>query len=762
MGIHIAAPEGRAYFHHPTGRLSDGRVILDFICESLNTHHLSPFMRPLGADYNNGVNFAIAGSTATPGETTFSLDVQLDQFIFFKERCLESIERGEDAPIDSKGFENALYTMDIGHNDLMGVLHLPYDEILRKLPPIVAEIRKAIETLHKNGAKKFWIHGTGALGCLPQKLATRGEIDRDLDEHGCITRINNVAKRFNKLLSETCDDLRLQFASSTIVFVDMFAIKYDLVANHTKHGIEKPLMTCCGHGGPPYNYDPKKSCTANDKDLCKLGEKFISWDGVHFTDAANEIVASKVISGEFSIPRIKLTASVVRPKKAKNSREAKPSSSSSSAKARARAMAMASPTNGGGGGNKVISLRLQYYCVLAAVVVAVMVLSLAFVSPSAMGAAVRQNLGSVVAATAAAAEGADPAGAGAAATTAAEGEREQAAAGVVLFNFGDSNSDTGGVAAAGGIRIMPPEGRTYFHHPTGRLSDGRVIIDFICESLNTRELNPYLKSIGSDYSNGVNFAMAGSTVSHGVSPYSLNVQVDQFVYFKHRSLELFERGKKGPVSKEGFENALYMMDIGHNDVAGVMHTPSDNWDKKFSKIVSEIKDAIRILYDNGARKFWIHGTGALGCLPALVVQEKGEHDAHGCLANYNKAARQFNKKLSHLCDEMRLQLKNATVVYTDMFAIKYDFVANHTKYGIKWPLMVCCGNGGPPYNFKPGKFGCDDLCEPGSKVLSWDGVHFTDFGSGLAAKLAMSGEYSKPKVKLASLVNAGSNKSSDS
>jgi hypothetical protein len=33
MGIRIAPPEGRAYFHRPTGRLSDGRVILDFICE---------------------------------------------------------------------------------------------------------------------------------------------------------------------------------------------------------------------------------------------------------------------------------------------------------------------------------------------------------------------------------------------------------------------------------------------------------------------------------------------------------------------------------------------------------------------------------------------------------------------------------------------------------------------------------------------------------------------------------------------------------
>ncbi|TVU17436.1 hypothetical protein EJB05_33473 [Eragrostis curvula] len=424
---------------------------------------------------------------------------------------------------------------------------------------------------------------------------------------------------------------------------------------------------------------------------------------------------------------------------------------------------MAGATNGGGnggnGGGKMISLPLQYFCVLAAVVVAVMVLSLAYMSPAAM-VAVRENLGSVASSGAGSSNNS---GAIPVATPAAVKEQEQGRRPpVVLFNFGDSNSDTGGVAAAGGIRIMPPEGRTYFGHPTGRLSDGRVIIDFICESLNTHELNPYLKGIGSDYSNGVNFAMAGSTVSHGVSPYSLNVQVDQFVYFKHRSLELFERGLKGPVSKEGFENALYMMDIGHNDMVGVAHTPSDQWDTKIAKIVDEIRQAMRILYDNGARKFWIHGTGALGCLPAVAVREQGEHDAHGCLVSVNKAAKAFNKKLSNFCDDMRFFLKNATIVYTDMFAIKYDFVANHTKYGIDWPLMVCCGNGGPPYNMDKGKPGCGDLCEPESKVLSWDGVHFTDFGSGLAAKLVMSGEYSKPRVKLASLINGGSKKTSDS
>ena len=139
---------------------------------------------------------------------------------------------------------------------------------------------------------------------------------------------------------------------------------------------------------------------------------------------------------------------------------------------------MAGATNGANGGGKVISLPLQYFCVLAVVVVAVMVLSLAFMSPAAM-VAVRQNLGSAGSSSNSSGAGAGGAGLAVPAPPVARKEKEQAQRPpVVLFNFGDSNSDTGGVAAAGGIRIMPPEGRTYFRRPTGRLSDGRVIIDF--------------------------------------------------------------------------------------------------------------------------------------------------------------------------------------------------------------------------------------------------------------------------------------------
>lgn len=47
-----------------------------------------------------------------------------------------------------------------------------------------------------------------------------------------------------------------------------------------------------------------------------------------------------------------------------------------------------------------------------------------------------------------------------------------------IYNFGDSNSDTGGISAA----FYPagqPSGETFFHQPVGRASDGRLIIDFI-------------------------------------------------------------------------------------------------------------------------------------------------------------------------------------------------------------------------------------------------------------------------------------------
>ena len=52
-----------------------------------------------------------------------------------------------------------------------------------------------------------------------------------------------------------------------------------------------------------------------------------------------------------------------------------------------------------------------------------------------------------------------------------------------VFNFGDSNSDTGELTVGLGFFLDPPNGQHYFKTSTGRFCDGRLIIDFLSNFL---------------------------------------------------------------------------------------------------------------------------------------------------------------------------------------------------------------------------------------------------------------------------------------
>lgn len=322
--------------------------------------------------------------------------------------------------------------------------------------------------------------------------------------------------------------------------------------------------------------------------------------------------------------------------------------------------------------------------------------------------------------------------------------------GPVIFNFGDSNSDTGGLVAGLGYSINPPYGRTYFRRSTGRMSDGRLMIDFLCQSLNTSLLTAYLDSLsGSKFTNGANFAIVGSSTFPKRVPFSLGIQVMQFLHFKATA------GSKGLIDAEGFQKALYMIDIGQNDLAQLFskNLSLTQITKKIPSITTEIKNAVKTIYDQGGRNFWLHNTGPLGCLPQKLssVQQRDmdAYGPYGCLSTYNAAARLFNVGLRHTCDEMRFELKDAKIVYVDVYAIKYDLIANSTKYGFTSPLMACCGNGGPPYNYNmrvtcgyPGS----QVCEDGSRFISWDGIHYTEAANTIVASKILSTAYSIPPI----------------
>ncbi|KAL1194235.1 GDSL esterase/lipase LIP-4 [Cardamine amara subsp. amara] len=323
----------------------------------------------------------------------------------------------------------------------------------------------------------------------------------------------------------------------------------------------------------------------------------------------------------------------------------------------------------------------------------------------------------------------------------------------VIFNFGDSNSDTGGLAGHG-YPIGLPNGRLFFRRSTGRLCDGRLLIDFLCQSLNTSLLSPYLDSLGGTrFQNGANFAIVGSSTLPKNVHFSLNIQIMQFLHFKSRSLELASSSNplKGMfISEDGFRKALYMIDIGQNDIAHSFAKGSSYSQtvKLIPQIVAEIKTAIKRLYNEGGRRFWIHNTGPLGCLPQKLSMVKSRYlDQHGCLASYNAAAKLFNQRLDHMCEDLRIELRDANIIYVDVYTIKYSLIANSNNYGFGRPLMACCGYGGPPYNYNVnitcGHKG-SNVCDKGSRFISWDGIHYTEIANAIVAMKVLSLHYSMP------------------
>ncbi|KAK9139121.1 hypothetical protein Scep_008802 [Stephania cephalantha] len=311
---------------------------------------------------------------------------------------------------------------------------------------------------------------------------------------------------------------------------------------------------------------------------------------------------------------------------------------------------------------------------------------------------------------------------------------------VVIFNFGDSNSDTGGLSSALGFNIGLPNGRVFFHRSSGRLCDGRLVIDFLCESLKTSFLTPYLEPMKPNFTNGANFAISGASTMPEYVPFALDVQVLQFLRFKTRSLQLVSQGEKDLVGEEGFQNAIYTIDIGQNDLSAAF--------------ASRLSYNQRI-YEDGGRNFWAHNTGPLGCLPQKLaslskINNPSILDQYGCIRFLNDAAQVFNQKLRTLCNELRLEMKNAAVVYIDVYSIKYELIANATNYGFVNPHMACCGYGGAPYNYNS-SVGCgrsgSNICNEGSRYVSWDGVHYTEAANAIVASMILSTHYSTPPLK---------------
>ncbi|KAK0601246.1 hypothetical protein LWI29_022411 [Acer saccharum] len=336
-----------------------------------------------------------------------------------------------------------------------------------------------------------------------------------------------------------------------------------------------------------------------------------------------------------------------------------------------------------------------------------------------------------------------------------------------VFNFGDSNSDTGELIASGIESINPPYGEIYFHNPSGRYCDGRIIIDFLMDAMDLPFLNAYLDSIGiPSFRKGCNFAAAGSTIlpatATSVSPFSFGIQVSQFLRFKSQVLELLSKGKKLAKylpAEDYFQKGLYMFDIGQNDLAGAFYSKTfDQIVASIPTILLEFENGLKKLYDQGARNFWVHNTGPLGCIPQNVAKFGSDPlklDEQGCVSGHNQAAKLFNLQLHALCKKLQGDFTDSNITYVDIYTIKSNLIANYSRYGFEQPIMACCGYGGAPLNYDTqimcgqtkvinGTSVTVKACNDSTEYVNWDGIHYTEAANQYVSSQILTGKYSDP------------------
>lgn len=323
-------PYGETYFGRPSGRFCDGRIMLDFLAQSIGLPLVKPYLahRTAGTDFSQGVNYAVSGATVQgpvyllrQGDISFLTLDSLDAQIGWHLAIQQAVQSPELAASSYPGvilpspsaIANGLYYLEFGGNDygtyfLSKYLfrpaqrHMDIDNsyALSNLVPIVVQkIVSAIESLYANSARNFIVFSILPESCAPLFLKL---LNGTKDATGCLSAFNEVTVVHNQQLSVALDGLRSKYPDVNLLIADDYGAYLKVVQNPTQYGFFEAINACCGAGPKvPYQFELSKTCSSRSY-LCTNPSSYVLWDGIHNTKAMNHYIINSIVSGEYLNP----------------------------------------------------------------------------------------------------------------------------------------------------------------------------------------------------------------------------------------------------------------------------------------------------------------------------------------------------------------------------------------------------------------------------------------------------------------------------
>ncbi|KAJ8770046.1 hypothetical protein K2173_010034 [Erythroxylum novogranatense] len=287
-----------------------------------------------------------------------------------------------------------------------------------------------------------------------------------------------------------------------------------------------------------------------------------------------------------------------------------------------------------------------------------------------------------------------------------------------IFIFGDSIFDAGNNhfnKNCSAQADFPPYGSSFFHHPTGRFTNGRTVADFISQFMGIELQESYLEAQlavtnGSrrDYpTNGVNFASAGSGVLRETNQ-DLSGSNDIFNYFL--------LGDKRDL------------------------------DTYVQTVLIQVADLVDQLYKLGVRRIALFSLGPVGCVPTRALLPSAPVDK--CFDNMNLMVEKYNKGLEGLVKAISVRYTGTTAVYGAVYDIVQRFRSVPSRYGLLDVTNACCGEGTLGGLVQCGREGYK-MCPNPDQFLFWDYFHPSEHTYKLISKALWNGK--KSTVRPASL-----------